>query len=70
MKGLFIFVKNKKKPILFSSSPMASQYLGCRVSLISKADVRYEGILYSIDPDKSEVVLQNGKIEDFKVFCF
>ena len=44
---------------------MATQYIGSRISLISKNDVRYEGILYSIDPTKLEVVLQNGKQDLF-----
>jgi len=34
-------------------------YLGSRISLISKNDVRYEGILYAIDSNQSEVYLQN-----------
>lgn len=38
---------------------MSTQYIGSRISLISKNDVRYEGTLYSIDPTKLEVVLQN-----------
>eukprot|EP00339_Tiarina_fusa_P013803 CAMPEP_0117075032 /NCGR_PEP_ID=MMETSP0472-20121206/52893_1 /TAXON_ID=693140 ORGANISM="Tiarina fusus, Strain LIS" /NCGR_SAMPLE_ID=MMETSP0472 /ASSEMBLY_ACC=CAM_ASM_000603 /LENGTH=437 /DNA_ID=CAMNT_0004800357 /DNA_START=15 /DNA_END=1328 /DNA_ORIENTATION=+ len=38
---------------------MTTQYIGSRVSLISKTDIRYEGILYSIDPTRMEVVLQN-----------
>lgn len=35
-------------------------YIGSRISLISQMDVRYEGILYNIDPQQSTVALQNG----------
>mmetsp|Transcript_11670 Transcript_11670/g.47147 ORF Transcript_11670/g.47147 Transcript_11670/m.47147 type:complete len:515 (+) Transcript_11670:218-1762(+) len=38
-------------------------YIGSRISLISKNDARYEGILYGIDTKESEVYLQN-------VLCF
>lgn len=39
----------------------ASPYLGCKISLISKAEIRYEGLLYSIDAQESTVALANGK---------
>ncbi|CAD5126114.1 DgyrCDS14287 [Dimorphilus gyrociliatus] len=32
-------------------------YLGSRISLISKAQIRYDGILYTIDPNESTVAL-------------
>jgi hypothetical protein len=32
-------------------------YIGCRISLVSKSDIRYEGILYGIDPNESTVAL-------------
>ena len=39
-------------------------YIGSRISLISKSEIRYEGILYSIDTKELTVALQNG------IFCF
>ncbi|KAI9618404.1 hypothetical protein KEM48_006728 [Puccinia striiformis f. sp. tritici PST-130] len=37
---------------------MAQQYIGSRISLISKSDIRYRGILHSIDPAASTVSLE------------
>uniref|UniRef100_A0A673CQK9 LSM family member 14B n=1 Tax=Sphaeramia orbicularis TaxID=375764 RepID=A0A673CQK9_9TELE len=39
----------------------ANVYLGCKISLISKAQNRYEGILYTIDKLNSTVVLAKVK---------
>lgn len=36
-------------------------YIGAPVTLISSLDVRYEGILFTIDPNESTVALQNVK---------
>jgi protein LSM14 len=32
-------------------------YIGSRISLISKAQIRYEGFLFAVDPTKSTVAL-------------
>lgn len=41
-------------------------YIGSRISLISKSEIRYEGILYSIDTKELTVALQNGTFSFFK----
>ena len=35
--------------------------LGSRISLISKADIRYEGRLFTVDPQECTIALANGK---------
>lgn len=34
--------------------------VGSRISLISSGDIRYEGVLYSIDMVESKIALQQG----------
>ena len=36
-------------------------FLGCKISLISKSDIRYEGILYCVDPKESTIALSKVK---------
>lgn len=35
--------------------------LGSKISLISKADIRYEGKLFTVDPQECTIALANGE---------
>lgn len=39
--------------------------LGSKISLISKADIRYEGRLFTVDPQECTIALANGKLMMF-----
>ncbi len=42
---------------------MANPYIGAHISLLSKAEIRYEGTLHQIDMDSATITLQNGLLQ-------
>lgn len=44
--------------------------LGSKISLISKADIRYEGRLFTVDPAECTIALANGKQKHFFLYKF
>lgn len=44
--------------------------LGSKISLISKADIRYEGRLFTVDPQECTIALASGKKKKIVYFVF
>ena len=45
-----------------SGTPSPSdKYIGSKINLISRAEIRYEGILYQVDTNESTVTLAKGR---------
>ena len=47
---------------MYQETPSSVPYIGCRISLISKSDIRYEGVLSNINPEDATVALEQGSI--------
>lgn len=50
-----------------SAEAMPQSYIGSRICLISKSEIRYEGILYTIDMKESTIALQHGALYWFYI---
>lgn len=42
--------------------------IGSKISLISKADIRYEGKLFTVDPNECTIALASGNYMRFFIF--
>ena len=47
------------KPV--ASMASGAPYIGSKISLVSKAEIRYEGILYAVDTKDATVTLAKGE---------
>ena len=50
-------------PLVCVKNKMSLPIVGARISLISKSDIRYVGILHSINHEESSVSLEQGKLK-------
>lgn len=57
-------VVNFQSDIMSSGMPE----LGSKISLISKADIRYEGRLFTVDPQECTIALASGKLTNGFLF--
>jgi protein LSM14 len=45
---------------MMSDGP-TNQFIGSKISLVSKSEIRYEGILYALDLQEATISLAKGK---------
>ena len=48
---------------------MSDKFIGSLLSLISKSEIRYEGILYTINTEEASIALTNGMYLNVDVAC-
>ena len=73
ISSLILFVKSLGAPLRSAAKRLCfyceektkmssgTPFIGSKLSLISKAEIRYEGILYAVDTKDATVTLSKGK---------
>ena len=54
------FCHHRAVSISFFTMSTGAPFIGSKISLISNAEIRYEGILYQVDTNESTVTLAKG----------